>query len=234
MSTTTIKQALRYAEHLSASGGTEILSAVRQALKSPPDSARLQQIILLTDGQVGNEEELSEFLHQHVGSRRLFTIGIGSTPNSYLMRKTAELGHGTFTYIGNVNEVKEKLDGLFKKLERPVLHAITMDRTAWTGLEQYPSHIADLYEGEPIVLAIKTDSLPSEAILQGQTGTQSWTLPVSFKTFTTPGGLAVHWARQKISALMDEPFKSGSDDGRKKRCLMWRSLITWSAATQVS
>jgi Ca-activated chloride channel family protein len=51
------------------------------------------------------------------------------------MRKTAEFGRGTFTYIGNVNEIKDRLDGLFKKLEYPVLNGIQLDRTGWTGLE---------------------------------------------------------------------------------------------------
>ena len=56
-----------------------MLPALRQALASPQDEARLQQLILLTDGQIGNEEELFELLHHRVGNRRLFTIGIGST-----------------------------------------------------------------------------------------------------------------------------------------------------------
>ena len=219
VTTTTIKQAVRYTEQLSADGGTEVLPALRQALKSPQDSARLQQIILLTDGQVGNEEELFELLHQRVGTKRLFTIGIGSTPNSHLMRKAAEFGRGTFTYIGKVDEVKDKLDGLFKKLERSVLSDITIDQTNWSGLEQYPAKIADLYEGEPIVLALKAGSLPPQAMLHGQTGTHSWSLPVSLKHATTQGGLSVYWARQKISALVDETYKGGVEDAIKKSVL---------------
>jgi Ca-activated chloride channel family protein len=219
VTTKTIQQALRYTDHLSANGGTEILPALRQALKSPQDSSRLQQIILLTDGQVGNEEELFELLHQRVGSRRLFTIGIGSAPNSHLMRKTAESGRGTFTYIGNVNEVKEKLDSLFRKLERPALHGITLDQAGWSGLEQYPAQIADLYEGEPIVLAIKAGSLPPQATLQGHVGTQSWSLPVSLKNAAAHGGLSVYWARQKISALMDDTYKGGAEETIRKAVL---------------
>ncbi|MGC3974314.1 MAG: VWA domain-containing protein [Nitrospira sp.] len=209
VTTMTIKQAIRYTEQLSADGGTEVLPALRQALKSPQDSARLQQIILLTDGQVGNEEELFELLHQRIGARRLFTIGIGSTPNSHLMRKAAEFGRGTFTYIGKVEEVEQKLDRLFKKLERPVLGDITLDQAGWSRLEQYPAKLPDLYEGEPIVLAMKTDALPSQAILHGQVGTSSWSLPVSMNQAATRGGLSVYWARQKISSLMDEATKEG-------------------------
>ena len=143
----TIKKAVRFADHLTADGGTEMLPALRQALKGSEDLHRLQQVILLTDGQIGNEEELFELLHHRLGTRRVFTVGIGSAPNSHLMRKTAELGRGTFTYIGNTAEVKDKMDGLFRKLERPVLSDLRFDQTGWTGIEQYPSRIADLYEG---------------------------------------------------------------------------------------
>ena len=86
-------------------------------------------------------------------------------------------------------------------------------------LEQYPTEIADLYEGEPIVLAIKAGSLPLQAILCGQAGTRSWSLPVSLKNSTFRGGLSVYWARQKISALMDETYKGGAEEGTRKAVL---------------
>jgi len=211
VTTAAMRKGIRYVEGLTADGGTDMLPALRQALKSSQDITRLQQIILITDGQVGNEDELFELLHHRLGARRVFTIGIGSTPNSHLMRKTAEFGRGTFTYVGNVSEVKETLDALFKKLEHPVLSDIQLDRAGWTALEHYPSRIADLYEGEPIVLAAKATSIPEQALLQGHMGAQPWSLPVSMKHTTTRDGLSVYWARQKISALMDEIF-TGTDE----------------------
>ncbi|TKB92369.1 MAG: marine proteobacterial sortase target protein [Nitrospira sp.] len=219
VTTAAMRKAIRYVEGLSADGGTEILPALRQALKSPQDSTRRQQIVLMTDGQVGNEDELFELLHHRLGTRRLFTIGIGSTPNSHLMRKTAEFGRGTFTYVGHVDEVKNKLDALFKKLERPVLNDIQLDRTGWTDLEPYPSTMTDLYEGEPIVLALKATSLPDQAILRGQMGTQPWSLPISMKQATNRGGLSVYWARQEISALMDEAFTGTAEETVRKGVL---------------
>ena len=76
----TIKKALRYADRLTADGGTEMLPALRQALKGSEDVHRLQQVILLTDGQIGNEEELFELLHHRLGHRRVFTVGIAPLP----------------------------------------------------------------------------------------------------------------------------------------------------------
>ena len=219
VTTAAMRKAIRYVEDLSADGGTEMLPALRQALKSPQDSTRLQQIVLITDGQVGNEDELFELLDHRLGTRRVFTIGIGSTPNSHVMRKTAEFGRGTFTYVGNIREVKDKLDALFKKLEQPVLNDIQLDLTGWAGLEQYPSRIADLYEGEPIVLTLKATSLPDQTILRGQIGTQPWSLPLSMTHRTNRGGLSVYWARQKISALMDEAFTGTAEETVRKGVL---------------
>lgn len=219
VTTAAMRKAVKYVEGLSADGGTEVLPALRQALKSPQDSTRLQQVILITDGQVGNEDELFELLTYRLGTRRVFTIGIGSTPNSHLMRKTAEFGRGTFTYVGNTSEVKDRLDALFKKLERPVLNDIQLDRTGWTGLEHYPSRMADLYEGEPMVLAVKALSLPDQAVLNGHMGTRPWSLPVSMKQAKDRGGLSVYWARQKISSLMDETFTGGAEEAIRKAIL---------------
>ena len=219
VTTTAMRTAIRYVEGLSADGGTDMLPALKQALKSPQDSTRLQQIVLITDGQVGNEDELFELLHHRLGSRRVFTIGIGSTPNSHLMRKTAEFGRGTFTYIGNLAEVKDKLDDLFKKLEQSVWRDIQLDRTGWAELEQYPSRIPDLYEGEPIVLALKATSLPEQVTLRGQMGTHPWSLPLSIHHATPRTGLSVYWARQKISALMDEAFTGTAEDTVRKGVL---------------
>jgi len=219
VTTTTIKKAIHYAEHLSADGGTEMLPALRQALKSPQDLSRLQQIVLLTDGQVGNEEELFELLHHRLGSRRLFTIGIGATPNSHLMRKAAEFGHGTFTHIGHVTEVKDRLDLLLKKLERPVLTNIRFDQSGWAGLDAYPTQITDLYEGEPVLLSFKTRSIPHEGTLIGQAGTQPWSFPVSFTHASSHSGISVNWARQKISALMDDTYK-GEEEGPIRKAII--------------
>lgn len=227
VTTGTIKKAIHYAEHLSADGGTEILPALRQALKSPQYAARIQQIVLLTDGQVGNEEELFELLHHRLGSRRLFTIGIGATPNSHLMRKAAEFGHGTFTHIGNLTEVKDRLDLLLKKLERPVLTTIRFDQSGWPGLEPYPTQISDLYEGEPVLLAFKTRSAPHEGTLVGQAGTQPWSLPVSFTQASSRSSISINWARQKIGALMDDTYK-GEEEGPIRTAISLKTAVNVS------
>lgn len=219
VTTVTMRKAMKFVDRLVANGGTEMLPALTQALKAPADAQRIQQVIFLTDGQVGNETELFELIRQRLGPRRLFTVGIGSAPNSHFMRKASEFGRGTFTHIGNVNEVKEKMDALFRKLEHPVLTDIRLEGPGLDGAELFPARIPDLYDGEPIVVAIKHTSLPDEVTIQGKEGSTPWKVTLSLKQSQSREGLSVYWARQKIAALMDQE-RSGQDDATLRQSVL--------------
>lgn len=89
--------ARRYVDAIRADGGTEMLPALELALDEGERSDRLRQVIFLTDGAVGHEARLFGAIRARLGDSRLFTIGIGSAPNSHFMREAARLGRGTFT-----------------------------------------------------------------------------------------------------------------------------------------
>ena len=128
-SSSRIHEARRYVNGLQATGGTEMLPALDQALTHLPnqeESPHLRQIIFITDGLVGNEEALFALLQRDLHNARLFTVGIGSAPNGHFMRKAAQFGKGTFTYIGSTTEVQDKMNRLFLKLEHPALTDITI------------------------------------------------------------------------------------------------------------
>ena len=111
----------------------------------------------MTDGAVGNEDALFSLIQEKLGRSRLFTVGIGSAPNGHFMTKAAQLGRGTFTYIGDVAEVGEKMAALFGKLEHPVLSDIAVEWPASVTAEAYPQKLPDLYLGEPVVLSARVE-----------------------------------------------------------------------------
>ena len=113
VSPATIQTAQYYVQSLQASGGTEMAPAILAALKDPPDNNMLRQIVFLTDGSVGNENELFRIIQSNLGDNRLFTVGIGSAPNSHFMARAADFGRGTHTYIGRIDEVQENMTELF-------------------------------------------------------------------------------------------------------------------------
>ena len=198
-----LRHARRYVQRLSAEGGTEMAPALFAALNVQGESQALRQVIFLTDGSVGNETALFDLIKQHLEQSRLFTIGIGSAPNSYFMRKAAQYGRGTFTYIGEVSEVNEKMAALFVKLESPVMTDLAVQLSAEAVMEVWPKRVPDLYHGEPIILALKTSSAKETLTMQGMRALAPWQASVPLSQAHQGKGIAVYWARSKIAALMD-------------------------------
>lgn len=215
VNTDSIGKAVRYVEQLYANGGTEMLPALRMALKGRPPATHLRQVIFLTDGQVGNEEELFRVIRDELGTSRLFTIGIGSAPNSHFMRKAAEFGRGTFTHIGSTSEVKAQMDAIFRKLERPVLTDLQIQGFE-TTVEIFPPKIPDLYDGEPIALAFKTTHVPSTLTLSGTINSQNWSQAVDLAGSSPREGLSIYWARKKIASLMDHREGAGTEGSTRQ------------------
>jgi Ca-activated chloride channel family protein len=197
-----VETAREWVEELESTGGTEMLGALQAALEDQSGAAAgVRQVIFMTDGAVGNEDELFAYIKVHLGESRLFTVGIGSAPNSYFMTKAAEFGRGTFTYIGTPEEVAVKVGSLFAKLERP---ALTDVEVAWSdpGTEIYPQRIPDLYMGEPIVAVARLHSaFPDEVTLAGSTTGMPWKMNVKSLPAADRSGLDKLWARRKIDEL---------------------------------
>ena len=167
-------------------------------------------MIFLTDGAVGNEAQLFATIHERLGDSRLFTIGIGSAPNSHFMREAARLGRGTFTYIGSITEVKDQMVALFAKLEAPALTDVEIEPVA--GAEIVPERIPDVYLGEPITVALRAPTLPSRVVLRGRLGIEVWERVLTLHPAGEGAGLSSHWARGKIAALLDRRRTGSSED----------------------
>src|SRR5690606_970225 len=93
-----LREARNYVRTLQAQGGTEMLQALQAALNQSSENSGVRQVIFLTDGSIGNEDELFRTIQQQLGNSRLFTVGIGSAPNSHFMNRAASFGRGTYTY----------------------------------------------------------------------------------------------------------------------------------------
>jgi len=201
----TIAEAKSFVEKITADGGTEMLKALQLAMPEHPSttSGTVRQVIFMTDGQVSNEQQLFSFIHARLGESRLFTVGIGAAPNSHFMRNAARFGRGTFTYIGDVQQVQERMSELFAKLDAPVMTSIAVHSNDSIA-ESWPERIPDLYRGEPLVVAMRVHDANAKITLHGSIGNEAWskelTLPAAVDT---NDGIARLWGREKIESLMD-------------------------------
>ncbi len=124
-------------------------------------------------------------------------VGIGSAPNTFLMTRAAELGRGTFTHIGSVEQVEERMRGLFAKLENPAVTGLTAKFSDATA-DLTPVAIPDVYRDEPLVLAAKLDKLKGSLEIKGHIGDRPWVVTLPVNNAAEGKGLSKLWARRKI------------------------------------
>ena len=203
-------KAAAYVASFRADGGTEMRPALDLALKQPKSEEHLRQIVFLTDGAVGNETELFATIAARLDDARLFTVGLGSAPNGYFMRKAAEVGRGSFVFIGDLDETGARMGELFAKLENPVLTnlAIGWPSAAGTQVELHPSPLPDLYAGETVTFTarlggVPLDQLDGELLVTARSGAERWQQRVPLAGLRPAPGVAALWARAKIAGIRD-------------------------------
>jgi len=206
-----LHDARRWVQGLPASGGTEMLPVLREALTQPNEPGYLRQLIFITDGSVSNEREVLQMIHQRLRQARVFTVGIGAAPNNYLLRKAAEVGRGQFTAINDAEGVGESMNRLFEKLESPVLTHLALQLPPGIEAETWPQKLPDLYAGQPLIVAMKLNRLPEEITLTGQQP-EPWQQRLVLPEQQNNEGVARLWAQRKIDAMMDKLNAGAGDD----------------------
>ena len=200
-----INEASRFIRKIDADGGTEMLAPIKFALKSRDLESEnyLRQIVFITDGQSGNEGAIFNTVEFDIENDRFFTIGIGSAPNSYLLTKLADFGRGAFTYIGSQQEVSQKMNRLFEKLESPALTDITVNFPPGINAELASDLIYDLYAGETITAVFKMNAIPNSLEITGKTINSDYIKNISINPSENTLGIDTLWARSKIEYLTD-------------------------------
>lgn len=197
-----IRMAQAFVSGLTANGGTEMIAPLKAALADPDanDTRYLRQVVFITDGAIGNEQEMFAILSSQRGRSRVFMVGIGSAPNSYLMTRAAELGRGTFTFIGDAGQVKARMDELFSKIGQPVITGISAT-LAGNSAVLTPSPLPDLYQGEPLLIMAEADRLSGDLVLSGAIGKTPWTVTLPLSKAAPGKGISKLWAHRKVADI---------------------------------
>lgn len=191
--------ATRRVDDLTAEGGTNMLAPMERALDQVPVEGYLRQVVFITDGMIGNEDEVLEFARERIGTSRLFTVGIGHGVNGEFLGRLARAGRGSYTAITDVRRVAERMSDLIVQLESPVIHDLELD---WPGrAEAYPYSLPDLYVGEPLMLAARMEEARGDLVIRGTSNGRPFEERVMLEAFEPAPGVAAYWARSRIEAL---------------------------------
>ncbi len=204
-----INKAQLFIDDLNADGGTEMYRPLSNALMMKKNEAQsikaIRQIIFITDGAVANEFELMQLLNTAQGNFRLYTVGIGAAPNGYFMKKAAQFGRGSYVFIQNNNEVQQKMTHFMTKISQPAISNInlTLESQVLQQVEVYPKKIPDLYFGEPLQIALKSQFPITSVQLTGDTASTPWYQSLMIDDRESSKGISSLWARRKMESLLD-------------------------------
>jgi Ca-activated chloride channel family protein len=193
-------KARAFVDRLQAAGGTVMVPPMQAALteRGTPDQNYIRQIVFLTDGEIGNEQQLFDTVAAMRGRSRVFMVGIGSAPNTFLMTRVAELGRGTYTHIGSVDQVEERMRDLFAKLATPAVVGLSA-KFSDAIADLTPAVIPDVYRNEPLVLAARLDKLAGSVEIKGRVGDRPWTVTLPLANAAEGKGLSKLWAKRMIT-----------------------------------
>ncbi|MCB9795790.1 MAG: AgmX/PglI C-terminal domain-containing protein [Alphaproteobacteria bacterium] len=183
-------------------GGTEMDAGIIQALTAPGRAEAMRLVLMLTDGFVGGETAMFETVRKHLGGARLFSMGVGSSVNRYLLEGLAEMGRGDVTYKLPGTPMGEAVRAFYDRIAHPAMSHIRLDWGEAEVYEQYPKRIPDLWAGQPIrVVARFKGAAPHEVRVTGIVGTSDYDMALPLEAPAVEpahGAVATLWARRKI------------------------------------
>ncbi len=203
-----VRAGLSYVNGVDAGGGTEMLEGIKAALSDPPADGRDRFIVFMTDGYIGNEDEIFAAVSSRLDKRtHLFSFGVGSSVNRHLLDGLARSGKGAAQYLLLQEAPEPQVEKFYARLDAPLLHDLRVD---WGGLDvtdATPGDVADLFAGQPLVVAARYGRGGRATVkVTGKAAgrTLELTIPVVLPDRGGDGDvLARLWARRRIGEQMD-------------------------------
>ncbi|MFI7690911.1 VIT domain-containing protein [Nonomuraea sp. NPDC049655] len=194
----------RAVEHLArvdARGGTELLEPLRRAialLGAPGDRERV--MVLVTDGQVGNEDQILEQTGGALSAMRVHTVGIDRAVNAGFLGRLAGLGAGRCELV----ESEDRLDAAMEQIHRRIGAPLVTDLSL-KGLETEPgtvTHLGSIFPGVPLRVYGRCREGAEAVTVRGTSAEGPWEERVTGVT-TDSSALRAVWARAHLRELED-------------------------------
>ncbi len=200
-----VRKGLDYVKSLRGSGGTMMIEGIKAALDFEHDPRRFRLVSFMTDGYIGNEAQILKAVHDRLGDSRIFSFGVGSSVNRFLLDRMAKLGKGAVAYVGLDDSAGEIVDMFYDRISHPALTDVEIDFGDMEVVDMYPQQIPDLFVGRPIIVTGRFKGTTDGGIsVRGKVGDRSCQIKIAPGANDRMGrheGIAFVWARKKIEQL---------------------------------
>lgn len=204
-----LAKAKKFLASRKSDGGTQMMKAIKAALEPSDAQNHVRIVCFMTDGNVYNDNEIIAAVQKHPNAR-VFSFGIGSSVNRFLLDKIAEEGRGEAEYVSPNDDGSAAAKKFHERIRNPLLTNVAVD---WNGLpvaDVYPKRLPDLFSTKPVVLTGRfTQSAKGTIRLKGMMAGNYFEreIPVEFPEQESQHDvLATLWARQRVDDLMKQDY----------------------------
>jgi Ca-activated chloride channel family protein len=219
-------RAVEFLAKVEARGGTEMAQPLDLAVqqldeasrgRQPPEAQRDRILVLITDGQVGNEDQILRLLGKRLAGLRIFTLGIDQAVNEGFLKRLATLGGGFCEVVESEDRLDEVMKRLHSRIGTPLLTGLKLEEAGFGIAAEtiVPSRLPDLFAGAALQVMGRYQGVPEGSfLLSGQDAAgRRWCEAVSSRVSDNPA-LAKTWARAYVRELEDR-FVTGQGDVRE-------------------
>src|SRR5256885_7609179 len=205
----------RWLRFVAPRGGTELDAAMGEALERirtrGESTGRVPVVVLLTDGQVGDESGVLKRVQRELGGARVFTVGIDTAVNGGFLRRLAALGGGTSTLVEPGSRLEEALQAVGREVGTPLVTGLRIEGEV---KDLAPARMPDLFAGRASAAFFRFDGRRVKvtgALADGSRFEQE------VEAREAPLSALDHlWARTRIADLEDEFRASRSETARQE------------------
>ncbi len=217
-SQTTLERADAWVASLVASGGTELLAPMTEAARRNPGGI----LVLLTDGQVGNEQEILKSVLAQAKGLRVYSFGIGTNVSDQLLRDLARETAGAVEFIHPGERIEDKVVAQFARAIAPRVSDVTVRFEGVDVGELAPGALPPLVDAEPWVVYGRYErGGVGRAIVRGRVGSESWAVevPIDLPERSERPTVAKLWASERIADFERQKLDGRRADAMKARII---------------
>lgn len=224
----TDRNRFRAVEHLAklqARGGTEMLAPLQKAteLLTPSESDRDRVLVLVTDGQIGNEDQILHALTPRLAGVRVHTIGVDRAVNEAFLQRLASSTGGRCELVESEDRLDEAMRHIHRRIAAPLVTGLQI---APNGLaveldSLAPTPLPDVFTGAPVVITGRFKGAAQGALTI--TGDDGFQQNVNVTPSDNPC-LGAVWARARIRDLEDRYVVGTGDEAALERQIVETSL----------
>ncbi len=210
-----LRRAVAMLDGIQAGGGTELLPALQRAFEMPYDEDASRIIAIITDGYVTVEKEAFDLVRESLNNANVFSFGIGSSINRFLIEGLARAGQGEPFVLTSPEGSEAGAKRFSNYIANPVLTNIEVNFEGFEAYDVEPPSIPDVLAERPVVVYGKWRGEPTGTItITGKSGEGDYEAifdVADSQPLAENSALRYLWARSRI-ALLGDYQQVGSDE----------------------